>query len=128
MLYKESWVHIADSTNIRWIKIFHLYKGFYRKVTSQSYFVKGSARVVESPRMEYKGFKYKFNIKGDISRLLIVRSKKCSIHMDGSITSINHNSGITIKKKSSPRSKFLYGPVSVNLRRKKFTSLYSYVI
>ena len=78
--------------------------------------------------MEYKGFKYKFNIKGDISRLLIVRSKKCSIHLDGSLTSINHNSGITIKKKSSARSKFLYGPVSVNLRRKKFTSLYSYVI
>ena len=101
MLYKESWVHIADSTNIKWVKIFHLYKGFYRKVTSQSYFVKGSARVVESPRIEYKGFKYKFNIKGDISRLIIIRDKQSNLYLDGSSTFINHNSGITIKKKSN---------------------------
>ena len=47
-------------------------------MTTQSYFVKGSARVVESPRLEYKGFKYKFNIKGDISRLLIIRINKKS--------------------------------------------------
>lgn len=128
MLYKESWIHIADSTNIRWVKIFHLYKGFYRKVTSQSYFAKGSARVVESPRIEYKGFKYKFNIKGDISRLIIIRDKRRNVYHDGSITVINHNSAITIKKKSNPRSKFLFGPVSRTLKRKKFLSLYTYVI
>ena len=128
MLYKESWVHVADSTNIRWVKIFHLYKGFHRKVTSQSYFVKGSARVVESPRIEYKGFKYKFNIKGDISRLMIIRDKKRNAYLDGSSTFINYNSGITIKKKFNPRSKFLFGPVSRTLKRKKFTALYSYVI
>ena len=98
MLYKESWVHVSDSTNIRWVKVFHLYKGFFRKVTSQSYFVKGSSRVVESPRIEYKGFKYKFNIKGDISRLLIVRHNKANIYLDGSYMSISQNSGITIKK------------------------------
>lgn len=128
MLYKGSWVHIADSTNIRWIKIFHLYKGFYRKVTSQSYFVKGSAKVVESPRIEYKGFKYKFNIKGDISRLIIIRDKRTNIYIDGSSTLINYNSGIIIKKKSNPKSKFLFGPVSRTLKRKKFTSLYTYTI
>jgi ribosomal protein L14 len=128
MLYKESWVHVSDSTNIRWIKIFHLYKGFHRKVTTQSYFVKGSARVVESPRVEYKGFKYKFNIKGDISRLMIVRDKKNNLYLDGSCTSINYNSAITIKKKSNPRSKFLFGPIPRTLKRKKFMSLYTYVI
>ena len=128
MLYKESWVHVSDSTNIRWVKVFHLYKGFFRKVTSQSYFVKGSSRVVESPRIEYKGFKYKFNIKGDISRLLIVRHNKANIYLDGSYMSISQNSGITIKKKSNPRSKFLHSPISRNLKRKKFMSLYTYVL
>ncbi len=128
MLYKESWIHVADSTNIRWVKIFHLYKGFFRKVTSQSYFVKGSARVVESPRIEYKGFKYKFNIKGDISRLLIIRHNKANIHTDGSLTNLRHNAGITIKKKSNPRSKFVHGPISRTLKRRKFLSLYSYVL
>jgi len=73
-------------------------------VTSQSYFVKGSARVVEAPRIEYKGFKYKFNIKGDISRLLIVRNNRSNICTDGSVVTITQNAGITIKKKSNPRS------------------------
>tara|TARA_B100000795_G_scaffold164394_2_gene123647 strand:+ start:420 stop:737 length:318 start_codon:yes stop_codon:yes gene_type:complete len=105
-----------------------LYKGFHRKVTSQSYFVKGSARVVEAPRIEYKGFKYKFNIKGDISRLLIVRNNRPNIGTDGSIVSITQNAGITIKKKSNPRSKFLHGIISSGMRRKKFLSLYGYTL
>lgn len=128
MLYKESWIHISDSTNIRWVKLFHLYKGFFRKVTTQSYFVKGSARVVESPRLEYKGFKYKFNIKGDISRLLIVRINTKTKSLDGSNINLQSNAGITIKKKSNPRSKFLHGPISNQLKRKKFTTLYKYVV
>jgi len=105
-----------------------LYKGFFRKVTTQSYFVKGSARVVEAPRIEYKGFKYKFNIKGDISRLLIIRHNRSSIYADGSNMKISHNAGITIKKKSNPRSKFLHGPVSKRLQRKKFLTLYTYTL
>ena len=128
MLLKESWIYIADGTNIRWVRIFHLYKGFFRKVTTQSYFVKGSARVVESPRIEYKGFKYKFNIKGDISRLLIVRHNRNNVSLDGSLTLIPTNAGITIKKKSNPRSKFIYGPTNYQLRRKKFLTLYKYII
>ena len=58
--------------------------------------------MVESPRIEYKGFKYKFNIKGDISRLLIIRHNKANIHTDGSLTNLRHNAGITIKKKIKP--------------------------
>ena len=45
-----------------------MYKGFHRKSTTVSFFAKGSARVVEPPRIEYKGFKYKYSIKGDIAR------------------------------------------------------------
>ncbi len=128
MLYKETWIHVSDNTNIRWVKIFHLYKGFHRKVTSQSYFVKGSARVVEAPRIEYKGFKYKFNIKGDISRLFIIRHNKINHGINGFCVSILQNAGITIKKKSNPRSKFTHGCVSRLLKRKKFSSLYKSVI
>ena len=128
MLFKESWIYVSDSTNIRWVKIFHLYKGFFRKVTKSSYFIKGSARVVEAPRLEYKGFKYKFNIKGDISRLLIIRVNKKLNYFDGSQLLIKQNAGITIKKKFNPRSKFLHGPISNLLKRKKFIALYKWII
>lgn len=68
MLLKESWLYVSDNTNVCWVKIFHLYKGFNRKKTRTGLFIKGSARVVEPPRLEYKGFKYKYTVKGDITR------------------------------------------------------------
>ena len=113
---------------MRWVKIFHLYKGFHRKSTKKGFFIKGSARVVEPPRIEYKGFKYKYNIKGDIIRLLINRTVKKSNSMDGSLSSFTTNSGLSIKKKSEPKSKYINGPIQFSIKRRKFISLFQYVI
>ena len=126
MILKESWVWVSDATNIRWIKTFHLYKGFFRKKTKQSFFIKGSARIVEPPRIEYKGFKYKYNLKGDISRLLIVKTNSKLLIRDGSTVRFNSNTGILIKKKSEPRSKYVYGPIYAVFKRKRFLSLFKY--
>ena len=91
-------------------------------------FAKGSARVVEPPRMEYKGFKYKYSIKGNISRLLIVRTNLTLKKKDHSITRVFSNNGIIIRKKHNPKSKFLYGPVLRSVSRKKFLTLYKTLI
>ena len=99
MLFKESWLFVTDNTNVRWIKIFQLYKGFHRTQTSIGFFVKGSARIVEPPRIEYKGFKYKFSIKGDIVRMLLVRSSSFEKNPTNSRVKFTSNSGLTIKKK-----------------------------
>lgn len=128
MLLKESWINISDNTNVRWIKIFHLYKGFNRKSSKEGFFVKGSARVVEPPRIEYKGFKYKYSVKGDINRLLIVRVNYLNKKKDHSIIKVYNNNGIIIRKKHNPKSKFLYGAVLRSISRKKFLTLYNYVI
>jgi len=128
MFFKETWVSITDGTNIQWIKIFHLYKGFYRKFSNISFFIKGTSKVVDSPRIEYKGFKYKFSIKGDINRVLLIRSYKNNFFFDNSYISITYNSGIILKKKYNLRSKFLYGPISYNIYRKKITSLYQNIL
>ena len=114
MLLKESWLNVSDNTNVRNVKIFHLYKGFHRKSTRLGFFIKGSARVVEPPRIEYKGFKYKYNVKGDICRMLIVRTAKLDYTTSGLLTKFNNNSGINIKKKSEPKSKYIKGPISLS--------------
>jgi len=75
MIFKQTWLEVSDNTNVRWLQVFHLYKGFHRKSTKVGFFVKSTARIVEPPRLEYKGFKFKFNKKGDICRGLIIRSK-----------------------------------------------------
>lgn len=128
MILKKTWLNVADSTNVQWIQTFHLYKGFFRKKTYIGFFIKGSARIVEPPRIEYKGFKVKFNKKGDICRGLIIRNNYKILRYDGSVNYFNNNSIILIKKKQEIKSKYLFGPVSYLLKRKKFLSLFKKII
>lgn len=128
MIFKQTWLSVSDNTNVRWLQIFHLYKGFKRKSTKVGFFVKGTARVVEPPRLEYKGFKVKYNKKGDICRGLIIRNKYNVVRNDGTSLYFSSNNTILLKKKQDVKSKYLYGPVPSMLKRKKFLSLFSFVI
>lgn len=128
MLQRETWLFITDGTNVKWVKIFQLYKGFMRKVTIPGFFIKGSARVVEPPRLEYKGFKYKYSLKGNICRSWIIRSRGSLRSNTGGIIRFGDNSGINIKKKNNPKSKFLLGPISRILKRKKLLTLFRIVL
>lgn len=128
MIFKKTWLEVADNTNVRWLQVFHLYKGFHRKSTKVGFFIKSSARIVEPPRLEYKGFKFKFNKKGDICRGLLIRAKYTSFKNDGSSIYFKNNSTILLKKKQDVKSKYLFGPISYLIKRKKFMTLFSYVI
>lgn len=128
MLQRQTWLFVNDNTNIRWLKIFHLYKGFFRKKTFISFFVKGAAKVVEPPRLEYKGFKYKYNLKGDIARSIIVRSRFQTTYADNATIRFNSNAGFILKKKFEPKSKFIQGPITRTVFRKKLLSLFKVVI
>jgi large subunit ribosomal protein L14 len=128
VIFKQTWLSIADNTNVKWLQVFHLYKGFYRKSTKIGFFVKGSARVVEPPRIEYKGFKFKFNKKGDICRGLLIRHKYFIRKDDGASVYFRKNNVVLLKKKQDLKSKYLYGPVCYKIKRKKFLTLFSFII
>lgn len=128
MLLKESWISLADNTNVRWLRLFHLYKGFKRNSSTVGLFVKGSARVVEPPRLEYKGFKIRFNKKGDVCRALLLRVVKPIARLDGSTLVFYLNSGLTIKKLQTPKSKYTRGPTTYSLSRKQFKAMFKTVL
>ncbi len=128
MIQKKSWLNVSDNTNVNWLQTFHLYKGFRRQSSTIGFFIKGSARVVEPPRVEYKGFKFKFNKKGNICRGLLVRTAFPNQRLDGSVSRFYENSIILIKKKQNPKSKYIFGPSVFNLKRKKFKTLFKSVI
>lgn len=128
MIQKNTWINVADNTTVNWLQIFHLYKGFNRHVTEEGYFVKGSARSVRPPRIEYKGFKFKYNTKGDICRGLLLRTRFPNHKLDGSVLRFHQNSCILIKKKQNPKSKYLFGAISSKVRRKKFKTLFKLVL
>ena len=128
MIQKKSWLNVSDNTNVNWLQTFHLYKGFRRQSSTIGFFIKGSARVVEPPRVEYKGFKFKFNKKGNICRGLLVRTAFPNRRLDGSVNRFYENSIILIKKKQNPKSKYIFGPSVFNLKRKKFKTLFKSII
>jgi len=128
MILRLTWLNISDNTNVKWLQVFHLYKGWKRKVTSSGFFIKGSARVVEPPRIEYKGFKFKFSKKGDICRSIVIQTKKPVSKKDGSVFYFPTNNSFLIRKKQDLRSKYIHGPVSSTFRRKKFKTLFRVVL
>lgn len=128
MIFKKTWLNVSDGTNVNWLQTFHLYKGFFRKSSKLGFFIKGSARVVIPPRLEYKGFKVKFNRKGDICRGIIIRNKYNVVKPDGNVLIFKNNNLMLLKKKQEPKSKYLYGPVTKMLKRKRFVSLFKTII
>lgn len=124
MIFKQTWLQVSDNTNVEWLQVFHLYKGFFRKQTRVGFFIKGSARVIQPPRLEYKGYKFRFNKKGDICRGLLVRQRFPLRRLDGMTVRFEYNSTLLIKKKQNPKSKYILGPTTLLLRRKKFKALF----
>lgn len=128
MVSKQTWLNIADSTTVVWLQTFHLYKGFRRQHTPLGFFVKGSARIVTPPRLEYKGFKFKFNTKGDICRSITIRLRYPNRRLDGSSISFFNNNAVLIKKKQNVKSKYLLGPTEKLLKRRKFKTLFKKIL
>lgn len=128
MIKKQTWLNISDGTTVQWLQTFHLYKGFFRKTSYTGNFIKGSAKIVTAPRLEYKGFKFKYNTKGNICRVLIVRVQKGFASLDGSLVFFRKNNGVLIKKKQNLKSKYLYGPIEKNIKRKKIKAFYKKIL
>lgn len=128
MIFKNTWLSIADNTNVVWLEAFQLYKGFKRKFTIIGFFIKGSAKIVRPPRIEYKGFKFKFNRKGDICRGFIIRTIVTKTRPDGNTLRFSANDIILLKKRNEPKSKYLHGPSSIMLKRKKYALLFPHLV
>ena len=128
MIFKETWLSVSDNTNVRWLQAFQLYKGFNRKVTKIGFFIKGTAKIVEPPRIEYKGFKFKFNKKGDICRSILIRTKYRIYRKDGISLNFKTNNIVLLKKKQDLKSKYLFGPVPLQIKRRKFLNLFKFII
>ena len=128
MIQKETWISFTDKSNAEWGQVFHLYKGFFRKKSSISFFFKGSIKKIIPPKEIYKGFKLKFFIKGNIFRGLIINTKYNFLQNDLFKVNMNINNCILIKKKQTPVSKHFLGPILKKINRKKIILLFKVII
>lgn len=113
MIYKSSKLIPADKCGVWLVKVFHLYRGFSRKVAHTGDFIKCS---VKKTRPE-NWLKKKIKTKG-----IIVRTKKEVFKRDGSFVKFFYNNAVLLKKRMTPQGKEIFGPTLYNIKRKKFVS------
>ena len=122
LLQKPTWLFVTGNTNIRWIKISHLYKGSFRHSNTEGLFIKGLVRVVEPPRIGYEEFLYRYKIKGYICCNWVTRSQRVLKNLDPNCTLFNDNYCININKK------YINGSTTRALKRKKLILLFHKVV
>jgi len=113
MIYKSSKLIPADKCGVWLVKVFHLYRGFSRKVAHTGDFIKCS---VKKTRPE-NWLKKKIKTKG-----IIVRTRKEVFKRDGSFVKFFYNNAVLLKKRMTPQGKEIFGPTLYNIKRKKFVS------
>jgi large subunit ribosomal protein L14 len=105
-----------DSCGVFKVKLFHIYKGATGKFAFSGDFVKVSAKEVRPDSTIKKKSKH---------RSIIVKTSYKNIRFDSSFIKFKCNGLVLLKKRLTPKGKALKGPVSRNIRRKKFLSSFS---
>jgi ribosomal protein L14 len=123
MILKLTWLNLADTSSILWIKTFQLYGGFSRRVSKPGNFIKGSVRSLRPQREFYKGYKFKKVKKGFIRRTLILRSRYNYLN-NNLIIQFSTNTGCLIKKKNIVPSPSILGPGIGAIRNKRLLNLF----
>lgn len=116
MIYKSSKLIPSDKCGVWLVKVFHLYRGFNRKVSFQGDFIKCSVKKIRPENW----LKKKTKLKG-----FIVRTQKEFFKRDGSYVKFKNNSVVLLKKRMTPQGKEIIGPILYNIKRKKFVSSFA---
>lgn len=106
----------ADKCGVQFVKVFHLYRGFFRKKSKNGDFVKCSVRKT----LPDNWVKKKTKIKG-----IIVRTRFRSLKLDGTSFNFNENSVVLLKKRLTTKGKELIGPSTRLIKRKKFINSFA---
>jgi large subunit ribosomal protein L14 len=116
MIQKNTILKPIDSCGVYKVKVFHLYKGSQGRLAFSGDFVKVSAKIVKPENPIKKKSKH---------RSIIIKTKYKNMRSDGSFIKFKNNSLILLKKRLTPRGAALKGPISRNIKRKKFLSSFS---
>ena len=113
MVQKETNLKPIDRCGVWSVRTFHLYGGSFRKNSTVGNFIKVSVKKTRPNNWVPKKTKLK---------AIIVTLKKELIKLDGSYIKFRTNSLVLLKKRLTPKGNLLIGPVSINIKRKKFMS------
>ncbi len=116
MVQEETNLVVADNSGAKRVRCIRVLGG-----TDRRYAGVGDLIVV-SVKSAIPGGNVK---KGEVSRAVIVRTKKETRRKDGSYIRFDENAAVLINAENEPRGTRIFGPVSRELREKQFMKIIS---
>ena len=116
MIIAETKLNVADNTGARRVECIKVLGGSKRRYASIG------DRIVISVKDAIPNGKVK---KGEIFRAVVVRTKKGVSREDGSTIRFDKNSAVLLTKEGEPIGTRIFGPVTRELRLKRFTKIIS---
>ncbi len=116
MIQAETKLNVADNTGAKKVLCIRVLGGTRRKYASV-----GDVIVV-TVKSAIPGGSVK---KGDVSKAVVVRTKKEIRRQDGSYIRFDENAAVLIDDRLEPRGTRIFGPVARELREKEFMKIIS---
>ncbi|GAA0577703.1 MAG: 50S ribosomal protein L14 [Caenispirillum bisanense] len=116
MIQMQTNLDVADNSGARRVMCIKVLGGSKRKTASVGDIIVVSVKDA-IPRGRVK--------KGDVARAVIVRTAKEIRRPDGSIIRFDRNAAVLINKQGEPIGTRIFGPVTRELRAKKFMKIIS---
>ena len=116
MIIAETKLNIADNSGAKLVQCIKVLGGSKRRSASL-----GDVIVISVKEAIPNG-KVK---KGEVTRAVVVRTKKGVSRKDGSTIRFDKNSAVLLTKEGEPIGTRIFGPVTRELRLKKFTKIIS---
>ena len=116
MIITETKLNVADNSGAKLVQCIKVLGGSHRRSASI-----GDVIVVSVKEAIPNG-KVK---KGEVTRAVVVRTKKGVSRQDGSTIRFDKNSAVLLTKEGEPIGTRIFGPVTRELRLKKFTKIIS---
>jgi large subunit ribosomal protein L14 len=116
MIQTESNLSVADNSGAKRVQCIKVLGGSKRRYASVGDVIVVSIKEA-APRGKVK--------KGDVHRAVVVRTRKEIRRVDGSAIRFDSNAAVLINKQEEPIGTRIFGPVTRELREKKFMKIIS---
>ena len=116
MIQQETVVKIADNSGARKVLCIRVLGGSKRKYAHVADVFIGTVKDA-LPNAQVK--------KGEVVRVVVVRTKKSRKRPDGSSIRFDENAGVLINPQNNPRGTRIFGPVARELRERNFMKIVS---
>ncbi len=117
MIQQETNLSVADNSGARRVQCIKVLGGSKRKTASVGDIIIVSVKQADPGSTQVK--------KGEVMRAVIVRTAKEIRRPDGSAIRFDRNAAVLINKQNEPIGTRIFGPVTRELRAKKFMKIIS---